>query len=162
MADYFKPKSGKTFAYSQNHTFIPIAGLGVTASALYDETSEAPEWARLSRAVFDRVLATYPQDGYYYEGLEYWIFATPWLVHYLDAHAHATGEDLYDQPGFRLMHKYVAHSLLPDGQYAFDFGDVFEGPLTRAKQGEEYDRSHPQGRFHTNYNLLFRLAPEFN
>lgn len=161
MADYFKPKSGKTFAYSQNHTFIPIAGLGVTAYALYDESPEAPEWAKLSRGIFDRVLATYSQDGYYYEGFEYWIFSTPWLVHYLDAHAHATGEDLYDRPGFRLMHEYVAHSMLPTGNYVFDFGDIFEGPLTRAGQGEEYPRTHPQGRFHTNYNLLYRMAQRF-
>ncbi len=161
MADYFKPKSGKTFAYSQNHTFIPIAGLGVAAYALYDESPEAPGWASLSRAIFDRVLATYSQDGYYYEGFEYWIFSTPWLVHYLDAHAHATGEDLYDQPGFRLMHEYVAHSMLPTGNYVFDFGDIFEGPLTRAGQGDEYPRTHPQGHFNTNYNLLYRMAQRF-
>jgi hypothetical protein len=161
MADYFKPKSGKTFAYSQNHTFIPIAGLGVAAYALYDESPEAPAWASLSRAIFDRVLATYSQDGYYYEGFEYWIFSTPWLVHYLDAHAHATGEDLYDQPGFRLMHEYVAHSMLPTGNYVFDFGDIFEGPLTRAGKGDEYPRTHPQGHFNTNYNLLYRMAQRF-
>ncbi|HMH44663.1 MAG TPA: DUF4962 domain-containing protein [Pyrinomonadaceae bacterium] len=161
MADYFKPKSGKTFAYSQNHTFIPITGLGVVAYALYDETPEAPAWASLTRAIYDRVLATYSQDGYYYEGFEYWIFSTPWLVHYLDAHAHATGEDLYDRPGFRLMHEYVAHSMLPTGDYVFDFGDVFEGPLTRAHKGEEYPRTHPQGHFNTNYNLLYRLAQRF-
>lgn len=161
MADYFKPKSGKTFAYSQNHTFIPITGLGVVAYALYDETPEAPAWASLTRAIYDRVLATYSQDGYYYEGFEYWIFSTPWLVHYLDAHAHATGEDLYDRPGFRLMHEYVAHSMLPSGDYVFDFGDVFEGPLTRAHKGEEYPRTHPQGHFNTNYNLLYRLAQRF-
>jgi hypothetical protein len=106
-------------------------------------------------------LATYSQDGYYYEGFEYWIFSTPWLVHYLDAHAHATGEDLYDRPGFRLMHEYVAHSMLPSGDYIFDFGDVFEGPLTRAHQGDEYPRTHPQGHFNTNYNLLYRLAQRF-
>lgn len=161
MADYFKPKRGRTVAYSQNHTFIPIAGLGIAAYALYDETPEAPEWASLSRAIYDRVLATYSQDGYYYEGFEYWIFSTPWLVHYLDAHAHATGEDLYDRAGFRLMHQYVAHSMLPGGNYIFDFGDVFEGPLTRAGKGEEYPRTHPQGHFHTNYNLLYRLAQRF-
>jgi hypothetical protein len=161
LADYFKPKSGKTYAYSQNHTFIPIAGLGVAAYALYDETPEAPEWAKLARAIFDRALATYSQDGYYYEGFEYWIFSTPWLVHYLDAQAHATGEDLYDRPGFRLMHEYVAHSMLPSGDYIFDFGDVFEGPLTRAHQGEEYPRTHPQGHFNTNYNLLYRFAQRF-
>jgi hypothetical protein len=161
LADYFKPKPGKTFAYSQNHTFIPISGLGVAAYALYDETPEAPQWAALARAIFDRVLATYSQDGYYYEGIEYWIFSTPWLVHYLDAHAHATGEDLYDRPGFRLMHEYVAHSMLPSGDYVFDFGDIFEGPLTRAHKGDEYPRTHPGGHFNTNYNLLYRVAQRF-
>jgi Domain of unknown function (DUF4962)/Heparinase II/III-like protein len=161
LADYFKPKSGRTFAYSQNHTFIPMAGLGVAAYALYGETPEAAEWASLARAIFDRVLATYSQDGYYYEGFEYWIFSTPWLVHYLDAHAHATGEDLYDLPGFRQMHKYVAHSMLPTGRYVFDFGDIFEGPLTRAGKGVESQRTHPGGRFHTNFNLLYRLAQRF-
>lgn len=161
MADYFKPKPGKTFAYSQNHTFIPITGLGVAAYALYDETSEAPAWASQTRAIYDRVLATYSQDGYYYEGFEYWIFSTPWLVHYLDAQAHSTGEDLYDRAGFRLMHQYVAHSMLPGGDYVFDFGDIFEGPLTRAGKGEDYPRTHPQGHFYTNYNLLYRLAQRF-
>jgi hypothetical protein len=161
MADYFKPKPGRTFAYSQNHTFIPITGLGVAAYALYDETPEAPDWASQTRAIYDRVLATYSQDGYYYEGFEYWIFSTPWLIHYLDAQAHATGEDLYDRPGFRLMHQYVAHSMLPSGNYIFDFGDVFEGPLTRAGKGEEYPRTHPQGHFNTNYNVLYRLAQRF-
>jgi len=161
MADYFKPKPGKTFAYSQNHTFIPITGLGVAAYALYDETPEAPAWASQTRAIYDRVLATYSPDGYYYEGFEYWIFSTPWLVHYLDAHSHSTGEDLYDVAGFRLMHQYVAHSMLPSGRYVFDFGDIFEGPLTRAGRGDEYPRTHPQGHFATNYNLLYRLAQRF-
>ena len=161
LAEYFRPKPGRTFAYSQNHTFIPLAGLAVAAYALHDETPEAPGWASLTRAIYDRVLATYSADGYYYEGFEYWIFSTPWLVHYLDAHAHCTGEDLYDQTGFRLTHQYVAHSMLPGGNYVFDFGDIFEGPLTRAGQGDDYGRTHPQGHFSTNYNLLYRFAQRF-
>jgi hypothetical protein len=161
LYEFFKPKSGKTYAYSQNHTFIPIAGLGVAAYALADETPEAKDWASLSRAIFDRVLDTYSPDGYYYEGFEYWIFSTPWLIHYMDAHAHATGEDLYDRPGFREMYKYVAHSMLPNGNYVFDFGDIFEGPLTRAGKGDEYPRTHPGGHFNTNYNLLYRIAQRF-
>src|SRR4029453_19093957 len=104
------PKSGKTYSYSQNHTFIPISGLAVTAYALMGETDEARYWAALSRAIFDRVLATYSEDGYFYEGMEYLIFSTPWLVHYMDAHLHATGENLYlTTPGFRSSHEYVAH-----------------------------------------------------
>lgn len=161
LANHYEPKTGRTFAYSQNHVFIPMAGLGVAAYALYDEIPEAKDWAKLARAIYDRVLATYSLDGYYYEGFEYWIFSTPWLIHYIDAHAHATGEDLYDRPGFRQMHKYVAHSMLPGGKYVFDFGDIFEGPLTRAGQGNEYKRTHPNGSFHTNYNLLYRIASRF-
>jgi hypothetical protein len=162
LADYYKPKPGRTYSYSQNHVFIPVAGLGVAAYALYDEVPAAPQWAALSRAIYDRVLATYSPDGYYYEGFEYWVFATPWIIHYLDAHKHATGEDLYDHPGLRNMHYYIAHVVLPGGRDMFDFGDVFEGPLTRAGQGEDYKRSHPGGRLAMNYNLLYRLADEFN
>lgn len=162
LYEYFAPHPGRTWAYSQNHTFIPITGLAVAAYALYGEVPEAAQWAALSRAIYDRVLATYSKDGYYYEGFEYWIFATPWIVHYLDAHLHVTGEDLFNQPGLRQAHLYVAHSLTPGGEMMFDFGDVFEGPITRARQGEDYQRSHPGGHFESNYNLLYDLAARFH
>lgn len=161
LYEAFKPKPGRTYAYSQNHTFIPIAGLGVAAYAVYGEVPEAAEWARLARAIYERVLETYSHDGYYYEGFEYWTFATPWLIHYLDAQKHATGEDLFDHPGLRNMYLYAAHVLLPGGQSEFDFGDVYDGPITRAKQGEDYERSHPGGHFLTNYNILYDLARRF-
>jgi hypothetical protein len=161
LFDYYQPQPGRTFSYSQNHVFIPMAGLAVAAYALYDEVSDAPRWAALARAIYDRVLATYSPDGYYYEGFEYWVFSTPWIVHYLDAHAHATGEDLYDHPGLRQTHLYVAHSMLPGGKYVFDFGDIYEGPITRAGKGAESQRANPGGRFHTNSNLLYRLAARF-
>lgn len=162
MYAYFAPKPGRAYAYSQNHTFIPMAGLAVAAYAVYGEVPEAAQWAALSRAIYSRVLETYSRDGYYYEGYEYWIFATPWIVHYLDAQKHATDEDLFNQPGLRLAHLYAAYALLPGGQSIFDFGDVFDGPITRAKQGEDYERSHPGGHFESNYNLLYDLAREFH
>ena len=161
LYNYFAPKPGRAYAYSQNHTFIPMAGLGIAAYALYGEAPQAAQWAALSRAIYDRVLETYSRDGYYYEGYEYWIFSTPWIVHYLEAHKHATGEDLFDQPGLRLTHLYALHALLPGGQSMFDFGDVFAGPQTRARQGDDYERSHPNGHFESNYNLLYALAKEY-
>jgi hypothetical protein len=162
MYQAFKPKPGRSYAYSQNHTFIPIAGLGIAAYTVYGEVPEAAEWAKLSRAIYQRVLQTYSHDGYYYEGYEYWIFATPWMIHYLDAQLHATGENLFDQPGLHQMHLYAAHALLPGGQQMFDYGDVYDGPVSRAKQGEDYERSHPGGHFLTNYNVLYDLAARFH
>jgi len=162
LYDYFKPRSGKTYSYSQNHTFIPITGLAVTAYALMGETPEANDWAALSRAIYDRVLATYSEDGYYYEGMEYWIFSTPWLVHYMDAQLHATGEDLYKTtPGLRAAHKYVAHATLPGGEFNFDFGDIYAGPVTRSRKGDDYDRERINGHFRTNYNILYNLANRY-
>lgn len=162
MFDFFKPKSGKTYAYSQNHTFIPISGLAVTAYALMGETPEAKDWAALSRAIFDRVLATYSQDGYYYEGMEYWIFSTPWLVHYMDAQHHATGENLYETtPGLKLAYKYIAHATLPGGEFNFDYGDIYSGNVTRSRKGDDYKRERIDGHFRTNYNILYNLATRY-
>ena len=162
LHEYFRPKSGKSYAYSQNHTFIPITGLAITAYALMGETPEANEWAATSRAIYDRVLATYSEDGYYYEGMEYWIFSTPWLVHYMDAQLHATGEDLYTTtPGLKLSHKYVAHTTLPGGEFNFDFGDIYAGPVTRSRKGDDYERERINGHFRTNYNILYNLANRY-
>ena len=158
LYDSYALTPGKAFSYSQNHLFIPAAGLGIAAYALYGEVPEAADWAKRVRALFDRVMATYSVDGYYYEGFEYWVFATPWIVHYLDALLHSTGEDLYDHPGLKQAHKYVAHSILPDGKNVFDFGDVFSGPLTRSGKSAEIERTHPGGHLHSNYILLYRLA----
>jgi hypothetical protein len=160
--EFFAPRPGRSWAYSQNHTFIPMAGLAVAAYAVYDEVPEAKQWAALSRAIYSKVLATYSKDGYYYEGFEYWIFATPWIIHYLDAQKHAAGEDLFDQPGLKQTHLYAAYSLTPGGQTVFDFGDVYAGPITRANTGDDYRRSHPGGHFESNYNLLYDLAARYN
>lgn len=162
LYEFFAPRPGRSWAYSQNHTFIPMAGLGIAAYAVYGEVPEAKHWAALARAIYSKVLATYSKDGYYYEGFEYWIFATPWIIHYLDAQKHATGEDLFDQPGLKKTYLYAANSLTPGGQMMFDFGDVFAGPMTRAKMGEDYERSHPNGHFESNYNLLYDLAARYN
>jgi hypothetical protein len=161
MSAHFMPKPGKSYSYSQNHCFIPIAGLAVAAYAVWDEVPEAADWAALSRAIFTRVLEVASPDGYFYEGVEYWVFSMPWIVHALDAFAHAAGDDMYDHPALRKAHLYIAHSLTPNGQDVFDFGDVFEGPVTRARIGEESERTHPHGKLHSNYNLLYRLAARF-
>lgn len=162
LYDFYKPKSGKTYAYSQNHTFIPMTGLAVAAYALAGETPEAKEWAALPRAIYKGVLATYSDDGFYYEGVEYWIFSTPWLIHYLDVQLHVTGEDLYDAaPGLKLIHKYMAHATLPGGEFHFDYGDTYTGGLTRSRTSEDYHRERINGHFQSSYNLLYKLASKF-
>ena len=51
-----------------------------------------------------------------------------------------------DRDVFRNWKLYVAHSILPDGQTVVDFGDIWEGPVTRAHKGADYPRVYPGGR----------------
>jgi hypothetical protein len=95
MYDYFKYKPNKKYTYSQNHTWIPMAGLAIVAYALMDEADEAKDWAKLSRAVFDRTMLAFGTDGYFYESIHYFGFAFRWMIRYFDAHLQATGENLY-------------------------------------------------------------------
>jgi hypothetical protein len=157
--EYFTPGPKRSrFEFTQNHDFIPTAGLAVAALALLGESPEAEKWAAAAYAHHHRANQLLSPDGYYYEGIEYWIFSAPWLVHFADAWEHATGESVWELGPYRNWKHYVAHVLLPNGQDAFDFGDVWEGPLTRARRGEEIARLYPGGTLESNCNLLYRVA----
>ena len=134
------------------------SGLGVAALALMGESKDAERWAALARAHHHRAGQLLSPDGYFYEGMEYWIFSTPWLVHFLDAWEHSTGESLWDRDVFRNWKTYLAHTLLPDGQTVVDFGDIWEGALTRSKAGADYERAYPGGTLQSNFNVMYRVA----
>ncbi len=157
-ADDPSARKPKRFQFTQNHDFIPTAGLAVAALALIGESEDAERWAALARAHNLRALQLLSPDGCYYEGFEYWIFAAPWLVHFATAWEHSTGESLWSAPPFSNWKHYVAHTLLPDGRAVFDFGDVWEGPLTRAGKGTEYARLYPNGVLQSNFNVLWQVA----
>jgi hypothetical protein len=156
--DHFNAGPNKRHNFTQNHDFIPTAGLAVTALALMGESKDAAKWAALARAHHHRTNQLLSPDGYYYEGVEYWIFSIPWLVHFYDAWEHATGESLWTLGPARHWKHFLAHSLLPDGQNVFDVGDIWEGPLTRAKAGVEFERVYPGGTLQSNYNVMYRVA----
>jgi hypothetical protein len=159
--DAFAPKPKRQLNFTQNHNFIPTAGLAVAALALMGESPDAQKWAVLARAHHHRAGQLLSPDGFYYEGMEYWIFSAPWLVHFLDAWEHSTGESLWDRGQFRNWKHLLAHIVMPDGRTVFDFGDVWQGPLTRARQGEDYAREYPTGTLKSNFNLLYRVAARF-
>lgn len=153
MYDYFKYKDKKRYTYTQNHTWIPMAGLAIAAYALMDETDEAKEWARLSRAVYDRTMMAFGTDGFFYESFHYFGFAFRWMIRYFDAHRHATGENLYPamKPKFERMKRFVMHSILPDRENVFDFADVGDGALNRNGTGK-------REKLYGEYDILYRFA----
>ena len=159
--DAFAPKPKQRFEFTQNHDFIPTSGLAVAALALMGESPNAEKWAALARAHHHRAGQLLSPDGFYYEGMEYWIFSATWLVHFMDAWEHSTGESLWDRGQFRNWKYMIAHIVMPDGQTVFDFGDIWQGPLTRAKQGDDFAREYPTGTLKSNFNVLYRVAARF-
>ncbi|HQU93460.1 MAG TPA: DUF4962 domain-containing protein [Pyrinomonadaceae bacterium] len=153
MYDYFKYKPGKRYTYTQNHTWIPMAGLAIAAYAIMDEAPEAAEWARLSRAVFDRTMLAFGTDGYFYESFHYFGFAFRWMIRYFDAHLAATGENLYAvmKPKFDGMKYFAMHSVLPDGENVFDFADIGDGSLNR-------NGTSKRESIYSEYDILYRFA----
>lgn len=153
MYDYFKYKPGKRYTYTQNHTWIPMAGLAIAAYSIMDEVPEAKDWAQLSRAVFDRTMIAFGTDGYFYESFHYFGFAFRWMIRYFDAHLAATGEDLYAvmKPKFDGMKYFVMHSVLPDGENVFDFADVGDGALNR-------NGTSKRESLYSEYDILYRFA----
>jgi hypothetical protein len=157
--EYFTPGPEHVrFEFTQNHNFIPTAGLGIAALALLGESPDAERWAAAAYAHHHRANQLLSPDGYYYEGIEYWIFSAPWLVHFADAWEHAVGERLWEIGPYRNWKYYLAHVVMPNGQDVFDFGDVWEGSLTRARKGEETARVFPRGTLESNCNLLYGVA----
>ena len=153
MYDYFKYKDNKRYTYSQNHTWIPLSGLAIAAYAIMDEAPEAKDWARLSRAVFDRTMLTFADDGYFYESFHYFGFAFRWMIRYFDAHLKATGENLYEpmRSKFANLKYFAMHSILPDRENVFDFADIGDGSLNRngtSKREELYGE----------YEIMYRFA----
>ncbi len=153
MYGYFKYKPNKKYTYSQNHTWIPMAGLAIAAYALMDETDEAQDWARLSRAVFDRTMLTFGTDGFFYESFHYFGFAFRWMIRYFDAHLQATSENLYlpMRDKFAGMKYYAMHSILPDRENVFDFADVGDGALNR-------NGTSRREKLYGEYDILYRFA----
>ncbi len=153
MYDYFKYKEKKRYTYTQNHTWIPMAGLAIASYALIDEVPEAQDWAKLSRAVFDRTMFTFGTDGYFYESFHYFGFAFRWMIRYFDAHLQTTGENLYTpmQSKFESMKYFVMHSILPDRENVFDFADIGDGSLNRSKISK-------REKLYGEYDILYRFA----
>lgn len=153
MYEYFKYKPKKRYTYSQNHTWIPMAGLAIAAYALMDEVDEAKEWAKLARAVYDRTMQTFASDGYFYESFLYYGFAFRWMVRYFDAHLRATGENLYlpMKPKLDGMKYFAMHSVLPDGENVFDFADIGDGSLNR-------NGTSKREPIYGEHDIMYRLA----
>jgi len=149
--DAFAPKPNRRMSFTQNHNFIPTAGLAVTALALMGESADAPKWAALARAHHHACRATAQSRRLLLRGRRVLdLLRVPWLVHFPRrvgaCHgARASGP----RPVQELeVHDFAHSTILPDGQTVFDFGDIWQGPAhpqpSRARLRSRISGRHAQ------------------
>jgi len=127
--------------YEQNHTYIPMAGLGLAGLVLLGEEPEAEAWAGLARESMRRTGNVLCPDGYYYEGISYYAYAYHWNVIFAGALLRVTGENWFSRPPFQNVETFVLHHLLPGGDRVFDWGDW--GPRQGQQGYEAQWHTHP-------------------
>ncbi|MEI6074509.1 MAG: DUF4962 domain-containing protein [Verrucomicrobiota bacterium] len=113
----------KQYAFDQNHYTIPMAGLAIAAMALLDEEPEAKSWAVFASNFVRRGLSVLSPDAWFFEGPSYWNFTMHYLVTAAAALKQTTGEDLFAQPPLNAVPTYLAHMVLPNPEFVFDFCD---------------------------------------
>jgi hypothetical protein len=114
----------KAIAYDQNHTYTPIVALTAASLALLGEDPAAEAWLVRARAVLRRCRYALGEDGYYYEGVGYWIYSLHWHVRAAELLGRATGENLMELPALRDNWRYALNLTLPGKPWAFDVGDT--------------------------------------
>jgi len=143
-----KAAEQKQSSYDQNHTYIPMTALTAAALTLYGEVPEAEDWLDMSAAMLRRSRYVQSEDGYYYEGFGYWVYAMHWHIRAAELMARATGEPWFDLPAIRENWKTALYLSLPGAPGAFDIGDTGYG----SQDGERKSLSV------NNHTMLWAIA----
>lgn len=110
--------------YDQNHAYIPAVALTAAALALLGEAPEAEVWLRRATATMVRSRYVLGEDGWYYEGTGYWIYALHWHVRWAELMERAAGASWMNLPVLRENWRYALHLSLPGPPNFFDIGDT--------------------------------------
>ena len=154
--------------YDQNHTYIPAVALTAAALALLGEVPEAEDWLRRATAVMVRSRYALGEDGWYYEGTGYWIYALHWHVRWAELMERATAKAWMDLPVLRENWRYALHLSLPGPPNFFDIGDTSEwrdarrpalaGPNTSMLRAVARSLRSPEAQYAGNE--MYRRFPE--
>ena len=123
FADLTNPEAFPVYSYEQNHMIIPICALGIAAMALNEKVEKARAWGKFSRDFLEKSFDVLAKDGWFFEGVGYWCFTMQFPICYATALKRTTGEDLFSFPMFKRAGYYLAHNVLPDPKFVFDFAD---------------------------------------
>jgi len=108
---------------SHDH-WMPVAGLGVGAAALYYENDSGPKWLDFFKNMMKNDMNIVGDDGAWTEGASNWVYAMCLTYVLFDVNKRVTGEDLFQTPMAKNAIAYRMYNWLPDNTY-IDHHDSF-------------------------------------
>ncbi len=127
--------------------WLPIAGLGIGAAALYGEVTESKEWIDYFKNKVEGSMKYIGNDGSWTEGAACWVYAMSLVYPFFDIYKRLFGEDLFKSPFFENAIPYRIYNYFLNGTYI------------------NHHDSFPNGRYNilgsASCHLMRRLAAEF-
>jgi hypothetical protein len=111
---------------SHDH-WLPVAGLGVGALALYYENDSAPKWLAYLLNILKEDMNIVGDDGAWPEGTGDWIYAMSLTYVLFDVNKRVTGEDLFQTPMARNAIAYRMYNWLTDNTYIYHHDSFANG-----------------------------------
>ncbi len=111
---------------SHDH-WLPVAGLGVGAAALYYENASGPKWLGFFLNIMKNDMNIVGDDGAWPEGVSDWIYGMSLTYVLFDVNKRVTGEDLFQTPMARNAIAYRMYNWLPDNTYIYHHDSFADG-----------------------------------
>ncbi len=110
-------------SFSQNHFYIPFVGYLSLCLALRSRDPGAEARLEAASEFIRPIFGELGEDGWYYEGLNYFHYAFIWLVRLAVLAERHLNISCADYPCFTRLHHFLYWSLFPKGREFFHIGD---------------------------------------
>ena len=111
---------------SHDH-WMPVAGLGIGAAALYYENASGPAWLSYFLNILKKDMSIVGDDGAWTEGTANWVYAMSLTYVLFDVNRRLSGEDLFQTPMARNAVAYRMYNWLPDNTYIYHHDSFADG-----------------------------------
>ena len=113
----------------QNHNWICVMGMAVSAMAIFDEDDTAKLWIEAANKNFSTTASVLPKDGGNHEGVDYWFYGMESIFVYSVMARDLLGVDMISTQWFEKATDFLIYNFFPRNSwgpkygYYFAFGD---------------------------------------
>src|SRR5262249_32646343 len=115
--EWFVDRDPHSQRYTQNHFYIPLAGLLCAANVLLEPSAEARHWLDTARPYLSLIFDALGTDGWFFEGPDYFHYAFIWLVRLAELARLHLELDVSDKPCFTNLKHFLRWTYFPKGDW---------------------------------------------